>query len=148
MLCNSHHSIIINCQLEFLVNLLPPLSPEAKTSFDTIYGFDKGELNRIDLGLGYGYNWVVCKNWTFAFVEIPDISYVNAIVSNLAVNITKINTVGFVNQFKAAVIYTYKNAFVGSSVYNTLLVSNIDNVNYSNVHTSVNIYLGWVFYTK
>ncbi len=128
--------------------LLNNLSSEVKTSFDTIYGFDKGELNRFDLGVGYGYNWVIFKNWTLAFVELPNISYVRAEANSITEDIIKINTVGFANQFKAGVIYTYKSAFIGSCVNNTLIISNLNNVNYSNVYTSVNVYVGWVFPTK
>ncbi len=64
------------------------------------------------------------------------------------ISIIKINTVGFANRFKAGIIYTYKTAFIGSFVNNTLIINNLDNVNYNNVYTSVNVLLVGFFQPK
>jgi Domain of unknown function (DUF4421) len=128
----------------FLSNLSEPV----KLKFDSLNAFDNAIITGLDLGLGYGYNWVLKKNWTISILEIPKISFL-MVNANQYTN-ARLNyfTVGFTNHCKAGILYTFNDFFVGSSVYSLVSTSKVKGQFYTNVYTSVNIFAGWIFDTQ
>ncbi len=120
------------------------LSEKVKIKFDKIKGFNEVEFIRLDVGAGYGYNWVLLKNWTIAFTEIPNIGFQSLYTGLNDKKTDKFFIVSFTNQAKGGVLYTYNRFFIGASAYNSLTVIQIRNNLYSNVYTTVNIYSGWI----
>jgi hypothetical protein len=123
---------------------LSNLSMLVKPLFDSINGFDQVMINSVDLGGGYGYNWVINPHWTLSFIELPKIGleFINA---SSSIPEKYFFTVGFVNHFKAGFVYRYNRFFSGFSAYNLISISKIKSTNYSNAYSAAGVYCGWVF---
>lgn len=143
----SNGSFIASAALSNDNILLDHLSELAKMQFDSINKFTTTKINEIDLGIGYGYNWIIGKHWTFSIVEIPKMG-LELIKSNTLNNGNYYFTVGFVNHFKGGIVYARKHFFTGLSAYNLISSSKLKSGNYSNVYNSVDIYVGWIFNEK
>jgi hypothetical protein len=99
----------------------------------------------IETGVGYAYNWVIKKHFLISVVEVPCVGFQNLKISS---NDDKNKTyfrVPFVNYFKLGVVLHLKRFFTGLSVNNIVRVSEVDNFDYSQVNTSVSLYMGIVF---
>lgn len=127
--------------------LLNHLSSLVKPLFDSINGFDRVMINSVDLGGGYGYNWVINPHWTLSFIEIPKIGleFINA---SSSIPEKYFFTLGIVNHFKAGFVYRYNRFFSGFSAYNLISLSKIKSTNYNNAYSAIGIYCGWVFDVK
>lgn len=123
---------------------LEQLSALTKPLFDSINGFNNVIINSIDLGGGYGYNWVISRHWTLSFIEIPKVG-LDFIRASSSIPEKYFFTVGFVNHFKLGIVYTYNRFFSGISAYNLISVSKIKSTNYSNSYATFGVYCGWVF---
>lgn len=126
---------------------LEQLSPLTKPLFDSINGFNNVIINSIDLGGGYGYNWLIGRHWMLSFIEIPKVG-LDFIRASSSIPEKYFFTVGFVNHFKMGLVYTYNRFFSGLSAYNLISVSKIKNANYSNSYATFGVYCGWVFDVK
>jgi hypothetical protein len=124
---------------------LKKLSKKVKYKFDNVNGFNEVEFLRLDVGVGYGYNWVLFKNWTIAFTEIPNIGFQSIYTGLNDKKVNKYFIISFTNQSKGGILYTNNRFFVGASAYNSLTVVKLENNLYSNLYTTVNIYTGWIF---
>lgn len=126
---------------------LSDLSSLAKPLFDSINGFNNVKINSIELGAGYGHNWVIGHHLTLAFIGIPKVG-LDFIKARSSIPEKYFFTLGYVNHFKLGVVYSYNRFFTGFSAYNYLSISKIKNTNYSNTYTTLSLYCGWVFDVK
>jgi Domain of unknown function (DUF4421) len=124
------------------------LSPAVKEQFDTISGFNVAKLLRVDVGIGYGRNWVIRKHFTISFIEIPNIGMQRITTLLNDGEVGDFTIPNFTNQFRLGVLYTRKPFFIGASAMNSITASRITDSFYANNYTTVNMYIGWIFEYK
>jgi hypothetical protein len=99
----------------------------------------------IETGVGYAYNWVIKKHLLISVVEVPCVGFQNLKISSNDDRNKTYFRVPFVNYFKLGVVLHLKRFFTGLSVNNIVRVSEVDNFDYTQVNTSVSLYMGIVF---
>lgn len=127
--------------------LMDNLSGNAKTIFDSTYGFSKTLIAGINAGVGYGYNWIPGKYWTISVVDIPNLAFqvINTQVADPGISY---GTKGLVNHFKLGVAYNRGKWAVGFSARNIISASKIKPAAYSNIYNSADVYVGLIIDTK
>jgi hypothetical protein len=99
----------------------------------------------VETGVGYAYNWVIKKHFLISVVEVPCVGFQNLKISSNDDKNKAYFRVPFVNYFKLGFVLHVKQFFTGLSINNIVRVSEVDNFDYSQVNTSVSLYVGIVF---
>jgi hypothetical protein len=122
---------------------LKSLPDSAAQEFVKQYDADHFRTVRLDVGPGYGYNWVIKRNWVICISEIPNLGFqwVSTSTDNRR---QQRMTVSFTNYVRSGVTYSWKNMFAGAYLYNSVTVSGWDGFNYNNVYTTCQLHFGVV----
>jgi hypothetical protein len=123
------------------------LSDSSSLKFTSRYGANRIKSVRVDVGVGYAYNWVIGKRLVLGISEIPNIGFQYLVSSRYDINTRRRSTVSFTNYVRSGLIYTFNRCFAGAYLYNTVTASKWNGFNYTNVYTSFQLYLGLVLGT-
>lgn len=101
---------ISETKYDFDFNVLPEEMRNSLPLKDYDYYY-RADTRNYALRLGYGYNWVFHKGWTFAISESPNIGFRKGWVLNPADTKT---TFSLYNHLTASIVYNHNEWFVGA----------------------------------
>ena len=139
----SQGSFILSSGVSYQDFDLHGLSDSIGEKFFDRYHSDHFKTIKADIGFGYAYNWVLNKNFVISVSEIPNVGF-QQITSSNSMSVNHHSTASITNYFRAGVIYTWHNFFIGMFAYNSITASKWMNYNYNNVYTSLQLHLGLV----
>jgi hypothetical protein len=143
----SQGSFIVSSGLFYQNFDLRGLSDSSQLKFTDRYGANRFKSGRMDIGVGYAYNWVIKKCLVLAISEIPNIGFQHVASHQGNFDSRERSSVSFTNYVRSGLIYTFNRYFAGAYLYNTVTASKWNGFNYSNVYTSFQLYLGLVLDT-
>lgn len=143
----SQGSFIVSSGLFYQDFDLRGLSDSGALKFTDRYGANMFRSGRMDIGVGYAYNWVIKKCLVLAISEIPNIGFQHVASGQGDFNSRERSSVSFTNHVRGGLIYTVRRCFVGACLYNMVTAGKWQKFNYNNVYTSFQLYFGMVLDT-
>jgi hypothetical protein len=140
----SQGSFIISSGISFQDFDLRGLSDSASFNFHQLYDANRFKTIRADLGAGYAYNWVLGKKVVIYISETPNIGVQTIYFSGNQEQGRRHTTVSLTNYFRAGVVFTWKNKFLGAYAYNAVTTGKWSGFNYNDVYTSLQLHFGMV----
>jgi hypothetical protein len=139
----SRGSFIISCGISYQDFDLRGLSDSASLNFHQLYQANRYKIVRADLGVGYGYNWVLGKKVVIYISETPNMG-VQIIRSTGKPYQDRHTTLSITNYVRAGVVFTWKNKFLGAYAYNCVTAGKWAGFNYNDTYTSLQLHFGMV----
>lgn len=125
------------------------LPNELKNDLNTNLRFKKVKYSDYSLGFGYGYNWVLKKNWTANLSLLPGISFKKAIIDDVKYNDSHwIKDINFDLITRAGITYNNSKYFIGASLVMHSYDYRKTNLTVTNSFGTLRIYAGFNFWKK
>jgi len=139
----SQGSFIVSSGISYQDFDLRGLPDSASSGFMKLYSADQFKTVKADLGVGYAYNWVLTKKLVIYVSEIPNIGFQQTQLFEQA-SAKRHSTVSLTNYFRAGVIYTWKNKFLGAYAYNSVTTGKWTGYHYNSTYTSLQLHFGMI----
>ena len=125
------------------------LPNELKNDLNTNLRFKKVKYSDYSLGFGYGYNWVLKKNWTANLSLLPGIGFKKAIIDDVKYNDSHwIKDINFDLITRAGITYNNSKYFIGASLVMHSYNYRKTNLSVTNSFGTLRIYAGFNFWKK
>lgn len=125
------------------------LPNELKNDLNTNLRFNKVKYSDYSLGFGYGYNWVLKKNWTANLSLLPGIGFKKAIIDDVKYNDSHwIKDINFDLITRAGITYNNSKYFIGASLVMHSYDYRKTNLSVTNSFGTLRIYAGFNFWKK
>lgn len=125
------------------------LPNELKNDLNTNLRFKKVKYSDYSLGFGYGYNWVLKKNWTANLSLLPGIGFKKAIIDDVKYNDSHwIKDINFDLITRAGITYNNSKYFIGASLVMHSYDYRKTNLSVTNSFGTLRIYAGFNFWKK
>lgn len=125
------------------------LPNELKNDLNTNLRFNKVKYSDYSLGFGYGYNWVLKKNWTANLSLLPGIGFKKAIIDDVKYNDSHwIKDINFDLLTRAGITYNNSKYFIGASLVMHSYDYRKTNLSVTNSFGTLRIYAGFNFWKK
>ena len=125
------------------------LPNELKNDLNTNLRFKKVKYSDYSLGFGYGYNWVLKKNWTANLSLLPGIGFKKAIIDDVKYNESHwIKDINFDLITRAGITYNNSKYFIGASLVMHSYDYRKTNLSVTNSFGTLRIYAGFNFWKK
>lgn len=125
------------------------LPNELKNDLNTNLRFKKVKYSDYSIGFGYGYNWVLKKNWTANLSLLPGIGFKKAIIDDVKYNDSHwIKDINFDLITRAGITYNNSKYFIGASLVMHSYDYRKTNLSVTNSFGTLRIYAGFNFWKK